>query len=937
MSAFPFFPSNRRPHKAKSSPRKKNLALRVEALEDRSLPSGNTISGFVFHDANNNGLREPGESPIANNPVELHNSSGAVVAHTTTDATGLYQFSTDSSVDQTPRTLTKTVTFAPTQTNFNLQGLLDQFDPALGTLQEVDLTHAGSITSEIKVENTSTSSGSLINGTVSGDLTLTAPGVNDKLSLSQYAGSFNAQAFDGNINFQNASGTSFGQKTANGSNSIVLTGSQVTPFIGTGKVQVSEAAQASSHADGGGNVIVNVQSTAQATITVTYKYVASNALQPGDYTIVETQEPPGYFPGKNSSNGTVLSTPSGTEVIPVHFTGTDAPNNDFGKLKASSIAGFVYFDANDNGTMDNGEAPIAGVTVTLTGTDASGAAVQKTATTAADGSYKFDTLKQGNYTVTETQPSGYLDGKEHLGSAGGTLGTNTISNISLPQATDATDYDFGEVKGGSLAGFVYLDSNDDGLRGPGETGIAGSKLTLTGTDDNGNAVSQQATTDQNGAYQFNGLRPGNYTITQDEPDGYIDGKDTAGTLGGTVGHDVISAILLGMGQAGENYNFGEKLPPNADLGIVKTASASVSGYGDHLTYTLQVTNNGPLDAQNVVVTDTLPPGVTYVSGSGNGWTVTQSGGVITATRPALPVGQAPPLTVTVIVPSSSATLTNDAKVTSDTPDRNPNNNDSKVTTTVQGPTPTVTSESIQPLTVHLMGGAAMADISKNQLMTTDGTPFLDPNVVGQMAFVDGVFQTLTGNSASVTTNLLSTQGLLTGSTTRASVIANAWNTDAHRALVAEQLYGTYLGRSPTAAEESTVMQALAGGATVQSQVLSLLTSQAYQQLHPTASQMAAALSQAILGQTGGDAQQGLLQAMDAQPLSALVNSLLASPAAASQSVDRVFTQTLRRHATAAELAQWAPAIQSGSVTTDQLTQQLLATDEFFQLALNSVH
>ena len=79
MSALPFFSLNDRPRKPKTSKRKKGASLRVEALEDRSLPSGITISGFVFNDVNNNGLFESGESPIANNPIELHNSAGAVI------------------------------------------------------------------------------------------------------------------------------------------------------------------------------------------------------------------------------------------------------------------------------------------------------------------------------------------------------------------------------------------------------------------------------------------------------------------------------------------------------------------------------------------------------------------------------------------------------------------------------------------------------------------------------------------------------------------------------------------------------------------------------------------------------------------------------------------------------------------------------------------
>src|SRR5262249_45101988 len=76
----------------------KSARLELEPLEDRSLPSstgvtGTVISGFVYHDLNNNGLYEPaaGETPYANTGVALLNAAGATVGTTTTDANGYYQ------------------------------------------------------------------------------------------------------------------------------------------------------------------------------------------------------------------------------------------------------------------------------------------------------------------------------------------------------------------------------------------------------------------------------------------------------------------------------------------------------------------------------------------------------------------------------------------------------------------------------------------------------------------------------------------------------------------------------------------------------------------------------------------------------------------------------------------------------------------------------
>src|SRR5689334_14197927 len=73
-----------------------NRQLHLETLEDRSMPSCTSISGFVYFDANGNGLYDVGtESPIANSSIELHDANGDVVGTTTTDANGFYTFDMD--------------------------------------------------------------------------------------------------------------------------------------------------------------------------------------------------------------------------------------------------------------------------------------------------------------------------------------------------------------------------------------------------------------------------------------------------------------------------------------------------------------------------------------------------------------------------------------------------------------------------------------------------------------------------------------------------------------------------------------------------------------------------------------------------------------------------------------------------------------------------
>ena len=119
---------------------------------------------------------------------------------------------------------------------------------------------------------------------------------------------------------------------------------------------------------------------------------------------------------------------------------------------------------------------------------------------------------------------------------------------------------FGPMDGpelGNLGGFVYEDNNDNGEIDLGEAGIEGVTITLTGVNDAGQNVHIVTTTDEFGSYVFHNLRPGTYTITQSQPAGYNDGRDTIGTLGGSAGNDVFSNIVINAGDKGFNYNFGE--------------------------------------------------------------------------------------------------------------------------------------------------------------------------------------------------------------------------------------------------------------------------------------------------------------------------------------------------------------------------------------------
>ncbi len=140
------------------------------------------------------------------------------------------------------------------------------------------------------------------------------------------------------------------------------------------------------------------------------------------------------------------------------------------------------------------------------------------------------------------------------------------------------------------------------------------------------------------------------------------------------------ASLLGTQGIGGIAVFGQAQSGGADLAITMTAPASVQT-GANLTYTITVTNNGPLNATGVTVTDALPGGLSG-SNLSSGCTGTTT---ITCAIGALNSGQSAPAITITVTPNAAGTLTNTASVAGGQPDPNISNNSATVLTNVSTP------------------------------------------------------------------------------------------------------------------------------------------------------------------------------------------------------------------------------------------------------------
>jgi large repetitive protein len=380
-------------------------------------------------------------------------------------------------------------------------------------------------------------------------------------------------------------------------------------------------------------------------------------LRAGNYSVVEPTQPANSANGITTA-GTVTSIPAGgTPGVATGLTtapsavnnialpaGGTSPNNNFGEIPTgSAITGFVWKDTNNDGLLNTGELGIVGVRIELTGLDLAGQNVTRFVDTLADGSYAFNSLPPGTFTVTEpTQPVGTLNGTTVKGSTTGTATPvatlpSAIAAITVGVNQISINNNFGEVPVASISGRVYNDNNNNGSIDTGETGIPNVAVFLDGVNDLGTVIHVELNTLTDGTYNFPSLRPGTYRVTEPtQPANTVNGITSAGTVNGvalgtaTPVNDpvsVVSAIVLGAGAQSINNNFGE-IGDSPDMLVSKSHSPAKFTVNNPGTYTFTVRNAGQRNSTGTyTVSDRLPPGLTLAATpSGTGWTCTGAAG-----------------------------------------------------------------------------------------------------------------------------------------------------------------------------------------------------------------------------------------------------------------------------------------------------------------------
>ena len=111
-------------------------------------------------------------------------------------------------------------------------------------------------------------------------------------------------------------------------------------------------------------------------------------------------------------------------------------------------------------------------------------------------------------------------------------------------------------------------------------------------------------------------------------------SDPAGPISGTA---IVGSQTPDSNPANDTSTAVINVTTSADLAVSKQAPAALVSGGE-ATYTITVTNNGPSDATNAQVNDTLPAGLTPISVSVSTGSCTTTGQVIACTAARLPAG-----------------------------------------------------------------------------------------------------------------------------------------------------------------------------------------------------------------------------------------------------------------------------------------------------------
>lgn len=263
----------------------------------------------------------------------------------------------------------------------------------------------------------------------------------------------------------------------------------------------------------GSSLIVNITLRAGSTVGDATNFAEIYSARNGTTNTAVSTDFDGAFDANKNNEGTIVD----DELNGALGDHDSADVQTITVLAGPSIGDRVWEDRNNNGLQDANELGVGGVAVYLL--NGSGTPTGRSTTTDGSGFYTFSNLTPGDYSVLFDLPQGFAFTKADQGGNDNIdSDADPLTGLTAKTTIDATEtdgsWDAGLYRPASLGGYVWLDSNDNGIQEPNEAGldeVVVQLTTLSGT------VVATTTTDIDGSYSFTGLPAGLYRVKINTP------------------------------------------------------------------------------------------------------------------------------------------------------------------------------------------------------------------------------------------------------------------------------------------------------------------------------------------------------------------------------------------------------------------------------------
>ncbi len=207
-----------------------------------------------------------------------------------------------------------------------------------------------------------------------------------------------------------------------------------------------------------------------------------------------------------------------SKVEPLTVTSGSDVQVQVGVAKGATVSGVLFEDANYNGVKDAKERTFSGLKVMLVDEEGNIAYQGQSAT---KGAYTLSGIMPGTYTLKVQRNRSYGFTRLRPAEEGGSYirelidGYGISDPIEIAMAQEMTNVNAGMLPAGTVSGILFHDQNDNGVQDEGEYGLNTATVRLLSSD---GEIDLVRSVDENGHYLFDGVMPGDYTITFQLPE-----------------------------------------------------------------------------------------------------------------------------------------------------------------------------------------------------------------------------------------------------------------------------------------------------------------------------------------------------------------------------------------------------------------------------------